>query len=237
MYRDGIVLKRSGAGDVRNVSVLVAIGVGEDGYRKVLGIAEGEKEDKAGWSGFLKHLKARGLQGVKLIISDACMGVVESVAEYYPKAQWQRCVVHWYRNIFSRVPNPKMKEVARMLKAIHAGEDKAAAQRKANEIVDKLKAMRLPKAASKVEEDVHETLSYYHFPSEHWIKLKTNNPLERLIREIRRRTRVVGAFPDGHSALMLCAARLRHIAGTQWGTRRYMNMDLIKQQANEIQVA
>ena len=232
VYLDGIVLKRSWAGEIRNVSVLVAIGVGEDGYRKVLGIAEGEKEDKAGWSGFLEHLKARGLNGVKLIVSDACMGLVESVAEYYPHAQWQRCVVHWYRNIFSHVPSTKVKAVARMLKAIHAAEDHDSATRKAQEVIEKPAGMKLPKAAQMVKDNVHETLIYYRFPCEHWIKLKTNNPLERIMREIRRRTRVVGAFPDGHSALMLCAARLRHIAGTQWGTKRYMNMDLLKQQHN-----
>ena len=238
VYLDGIVLKRSWAGEVRNVSVLVAIGVGEDGYRKVLGVAEGEKEDKAGWSGFLKHLKQRGLQGVKLFISDACTGLVDSIAEQYPHSQWQRCVVHWYRNVFSHVPSSKVKEVARMLKAIHAQENKAAAQRKADEVIETLRGMKLPRPAQHIQETAHETLVYYHFPSEHWIKLKTNNPLERIMREIRRRTRVVGAFPDGHSALMLCAARLRHIAGTKWGNKRYMNMDLLKQQhLDQTQVA
>src|ERR1700752_1455293 len=101
VYLDGIVLKRSWAGEVRNVSLLVAIGVNERGYREILGICEGAKEDKAGWRGFLKHLKERGLKGVRLIISDACLGLAESAAEFFPEAAWQRCVVHWYRNIFS----------------------------------------------------------------------------------------------------------------------------------------
>lgn len=107
LYLDGIVLKRSWAGEVRNVSLLVALGVNDDGYREILGIVEGAKEDKAGWSGFLKHLKERGLKGVELIISDACLGLVESAAEVYPEAQWQRCVVHWYWNLFSHVPAPR----------------------------------------------------------------------------------------------------------------------------------
>src|SRR5438552_10479366 len=93
--------------EVRNVSLLVAIGVNGEGYREILGICEGAKEDKAGWSGFLKHLKERGLKGVRLIISDACIGLAESAADYYPDAGWQRCVVHFYRNVFSHVPRPK----------------------------------------------------------------------------------------------------------------------------------
>ena len=228
VYLDGIVLKRSWAGEVRNVSVLVAIGVGEDGFRKVLGIAEGHKEDKAGWGGFLEHLKSRGLSGVRLIISDACLGLVESAAEYYPEAQWQRCTVHFYRNVFSMVPSKHMRAVADMLKAIHACEDRQAAMDKAEAVIEKLTAMRLHKAADKVREGIEETLTYYSFPPSHWRCIRTNNPLERIMREIRRRTRVVGAFPDGNSALMLAAARLRHIAGTQWGRKRYLKMELLK---------
>ena len=234
VYLDGIVLKRSWAGEVRNVSVLVAIGVSEEGYRQVLGIAEGAKEDKEGWGGFLRHLKKRGLQGVQLIVSDKCLGLVESAAELFPEALWQRCCVHWYRNVFSHTPHTKMKEVAAMLKAIHAQEDRPAAQVKARAVVEKLKSMKLTKAASIVEEGAEETMSYYRFPREHWRSLRTNNPLERIMREIRRRTRVVGCFPDGHSALMLAAARLRHIAGTKWGFRRYMNMDRLKEQQKEL---
>jgi transposase-like protein len=94
----------------------VAIGIGVDGYRQILGVAEGEKEDLEGWRGFLRHLKDRGLVGVQLIISDACRGLMEAAAELFPEAAWQRCVVHFYRNVFSHVPNGKVAEVARMLK-------------------------------------------------------------------------------------------------------------------------
>ncbi len=225
VFLDGIVLKRSWAGEIRNVSILVAIGVGMDGYRKVLGIAEGAKEDKSGWSSFLEHLKSRGLKGVQLFISDACMGLIESISEYYPESLWQRCAVHFYRGIFSVVPKAKVAEVAMMLKAIHACEDRDAALQKAAAVAEKLEVMRLGKAAEKVRDAIQETLSYYKFPATHWKKIRTNNPLERIMREIRRRTRVVGAFPDGHSALMLSAARLRHVAGTKWGLQRYMDME------------
>ncbi len=236
VYLDGIVLKRSWAGEVRNVSVLVAIGVSETGYREILGVAEGAKEDKAGWSGFLGHLKERGLRGIKLIISDACMGLVESVSEFYPEARWQRCTVHFYRNIFSVVPKAKMKDVTIMLKAIHASEDLQAAHDKAVAVEAKFRKMRLHQAADKLKAGIAETLSYYNFPSQHWRRIRTNNPLERIMREIRRRTNVVGAFPDGNSALMLVAARLRHIAGTKWSTKRYLNMRLLKELAIEQQL-
>jgi putative transposase len=227
VFLDGVVLKRSWAGEVRNVSVLVAIGVGADGHRQILGVAEGQKEDLEGWRGFLRHLKERGLAGVQLIVSDACIGLVEAAAELFPQAQWQRCVVHFYRNVFSQVPKGKVAEVARMLKAIHAQEDRRSAEAKAKEVVKKLKAMRLAKASEFVEAKASETLTYFAFPSNHWRQVKTNNPLERIIREIRRRTRVVGAFPDGNSALMLVAARLRHIASTKWGKRRYLAMETL----------
>ena len=235
VYLDGIVLKRSWAGEVKNVSVLVAIGVDQDGYRCILGVQEGHKEDKSGWSAFLSHLKARGLKGVRLIISDACMGLVESVAEFYPKADWQRCMVHFYRNVFSHVPRHKMRQVTAMLKAIHAQESREAAQEKATRVVEDLKAMRLGKAAELVEQKIDETLTFYAYPSTHWLKIRTNNPMERIMREIRRRTRVVGAFPDGESAVMLVAARLRHIASSKWGVRKYVSMDWLKQQDLEAQ--
>jgi transposase-like protein len=230
VYLDGVVLKRSWAGEVRNVSLLVAIGVSAEGLREILGICEGAKEDKAGWAAFLAHLKQRGLSGVQLIVSDACLGLVESVGEFYPAAPWQRCVVHFYRNVFSHVPATKVREVAAMLKAIHAQEDRDAAQAKAAAVIAKLRAQRLKKAAELVENHVAETLTYYGFPDQHWRQLRTNNPLERIIREIRRRTRVVGAFPDGQSALNLAAARLRHIAGTRWSTRRYLDMNPLHQE-------
>jgi len=237
VYLDGISLKRTWGGEVRNVAVLVAIGVGEDGYRDILGVAEGCKEDKAGWSRFLAYLKNRGLQSPELIISDKCIGLIESLAEYYPEAQWQRCMVHFYRNVFSVVPKAKVKQVAAMLKAIHAQEDRQAAEEKADAVVAKLKALKLPAAAELVREGIGETLTYYAFPDKHHRQIRTNNPLERIMREIRRRSRVVGSFPDGQSALMLAAARLRYIAGTKWGTRRYMNMDRLKELKQERQEA
>lgn len=236
VFLDGIWLKRCWGGEVKNVAVLVAVGVREDGYREILGVMEGAKEDTESWRSFLRHLKQRGLRGPQLFISDKCLGLVESLAEFYPQAAWQRCAVHFYRNVFTVVPKGKVKEVAAMLKAIHAQEDRVAAREKAQAVVEKLEGMRLGKAAELVRAGIEETLAYMAFPREHWRSIRTNNMLERIMREIRRRTRVVGAFPDGRSALMLVAARLRHIAGTRWGRRRYLDMDRLREVREEEQL-
>ena len=234
VYVDGIYLKRNWGGEYENVAVLVAIAVNEDGYREVLGAAEGMKEDKASWVSFFQWLRSRGLSGVKLIVGDKCLGMLEAVGEVFPEAKYQRCVVHFYRNVFSVVPKSKVKNVAKMLKAIHAQESKKATREKAAAVAAELKSMKLPEAARKVEVGIEETLTYCDFPSEHWTKIRTNNVIERMNREIRRRTRVVGAFPDGNSALMLVCARLRHVAGTQWGSKKYMNMKHLEVMEQEI---
>jgi transposase-like protein len=230
VYLDGIWLKRSWGGEVKNVAVLVAVGVNADGHREILGVCEGGKEDAEGWRSFLRHLKARGLRGVRLVVSDKCLGLVEAVGECFPEAAWQRCVVHFYRNVFTAVPTGKVKEVAAMLKAIHAQEDREAARAKAAAVAEKLGGLRLGKAADVLRAGVEETLAYMAFPREHWTRLRTNNALERLMREVRRRTRVVGNFPDGQSALMLVAARLRYVAGTKWGLRRYLDLDRLRRE-------
>jgi transposase-like protein len=229
VYLDGIWLKRSWGGEVKNVAVLVAIGVREDGYREILGVVEGLKEDAQSWRNFLRHLKERGLRGVRLFTSDKCLGLIEALGEFYADSAWQRCMVHWYRNVLSVVPRGKAKEVMAMLKAIHAQEDRPAARDKAQLVAQKLTALRLGQAATIVSEGVDETLAYMSFPREHWTRIRTNNVLERIMREIRRRTRVVGNFPDGTSAVMLVAARLRHIAGTRWGKRSYLDMERLRE--------
>ncbi len=193
VYVDGIYLRRNWGGEYENVAILVAIAVNEDGFREVLGAAEGMKEDKASWVNFFQWLRGRGTVHFYRNVGDKCMGMLEAVGEVFPDAKYQRCTVHFYRNVFSVVPKSKVKIVAKMLKAIH-------------------------------EDGIEETLTYCDFPSEHWTRIRTNNVIERLNREIRRRTRVVGTFPDGNSALMLVCARLRYVAGTQWGNKKYMNM-------------
>ena len=158
------------------------------------------KEDRENWLNSFTWLKSRGLTGVRLIVGDKCLGMLESIPVVFPEAKYQ-------------------------LKAIHAQESKEAAQEKATSIAAKLREMKLLSAAKKVEESVGETLTYMDFPTEHWSRIRTNNLTERVNREIRRRTRAIGAFPDGNSALMLVCARLRHVAASEWGSKRYMDME------------
>lgn len=227
VFIDGIYLKRSWGGSYENVSILVAIGVNGDGRREIIGCAEGFAESKDSWKEFLLWLKGRGLSGVRMVTGDKCQGMVGALEEVFPQASYQRCTVHFYRNVFSKVPKQKRTLVAKMLKAIHAQESREAAVAKADEVAASLEGMRLGAAAKVVREGCPETLAYTDFPMQHWTRIRTNNAIERLNREIRRRTRVVGTFPDGHSALMLVTARLKYIAECEWGKRRYLDVSLL----------
>ena len=225
VYVDGVFLKRCWGEEYENISILVAIGVSSDGYREIIGVAEGLKEDLESWKNFFVWLKQRGSKDPRLIIGDKALGMEEAIGQVFPRAKYQRYIVHFYRNVFTVTPNKQVKEVAKMLKAIHAQEDKAAALEKEKVIEEKLRCMRLSKAADKVRDSIQETLTYMEFPEEHWMRIRTNNTLERINREIKRRTRVVGTFPDGESALMLVCARLRYVASSSRGSRRYLNME------------
>ena len=224
---DGIYLKRSWGGAYENVAVMVAVGVNDDGYREVIGAAEGFTESSECWRDFLSWLRSRGLRGVRMIVGDKAAGMVGSIAEVFPDAAYQRCTVHFYRNVLARVPKSRRAAVAAMLKAIHAMESREAAEAKALAVADELERMRLGEAARVVRGDFPETLAYTAFPREHWRRIRTNNAIERLNREIRRRTRVVGTFPDGRSALMLVSARLKYVAESEWGSRRYLDVTLL----------
>jgi len=235
VYVDGIVIKRNWGGEVENISVLIAIGINADGYREIIGCELGMKEDAVSWIGFFRNLKKRGLEGVRLIIADRALGLLGAAEEVFPEARYQRCVVHFYRNVFSKTPTRLRKQVARMLKAIHAQESRKAALAKATVVIDQLKHMKLKEAARVVEDGIAETLTYMDkpFPFEHWVRIRTNNALERLNREIKRRTKVVGVFPDGDSALMLVAARCKHVAESQWGQRRYLDISRMEELESE----
>ena len=214
---DGIYLKRSWGGSYENVAVMVAIGVNGDGYREVVGCAEGFTESKECWRGFLSWLKSRGLRGVLMFTGDKAAGMVGSIAEVFPGARYQHCTARFYRNAPAKVPKSKRSRVAAMLKAIHAMKSREASAAKAESVAAELESMRLKEAAKVVREGFAETLTYREMPREHWRRIRTNNAIERLNREIRRRTRVVGTFPDGKSALMLVAARLKYVIDGEWG--------------------
>lgn len=227
VFVDGIYLKRAWGGSFENVAVMVAIGVNDDGYREVIGAAEGLAESAECWREFLSWLRARGLAGVRMFTGDKAAAMTGAIAEVFPGAAYQRCTVHFYRNVLSKVPKSKRSRVAAMLKAIHAQESLDASMEKAAAVAASLDEMRLAAAAKCVREGAAETLTYTRFPMRHWRRIRTNNAIERLNREIRRRTRVVGTFPDGKSALMLVTARLKYVADSEWGSRRYLDVTLL----------
>ena len=162
---DGIYLRRNWGGEFENVAILVAIAVNEDGYREVLGAAKGMKEDKASWVSFFQWLRSRGLNGVKLVVGDKCLGMLEAVGEVFPEAKYQRCTVHLYRNVFSVTPRSKVKLVAKMLKAIHAQESKKAAREKAKAVVEELRSVPFPVSwtvkMKKKQKETQDILSYH----------------------------------------------------------------------------
>ena len=229
LFVDGIYLKRSWGGSYENVAVMVAIGVNSEGRREIVGCAEGFTESKESWKEFLLWLRGRGLSGVRLVTGDKSLGMLGALEEVFPEARYRRRAVHFYRNALGKVPRQKRTRVAKMLKAIHAQESREASEAKAAEVADSLESMKLFAAAKVVREGCAETLAYTGFPMQHWTRIRTNNAIERLNREIRRRTRVVGTFPDGKSALMLVAARLKYIVENEWGRRRYLGVSLFEE--------
>lgn len=226
LFMDGVWHKRCWGGSVENVSILVAVGVGMDGRREVLSVAEGMKEDSESWREFIKGMLARGLKGVRLVTGDRCAGLVAAVNELLPGARYQRCMVHFERNILAKV-NPKNRDwAADALKAIFSMESRDKALEKAESVAKDMEARKLREAAKCLREGIGETTTYLldEYPREHRRRIRTNNMIERLNREIRRRTRVVGSFPDGRSALMLICARVRYVTSSEWSTRRYLDM-------------
>ena len=225
VYLDGIYLKKNWGGTIENIAILVALGVNSAGNREIIGAAEGGKEDKESWLKFLRSLKARGLSGTRVMVGDKCLGLVEAIREVFPDAEYQRCIVHFMRNVFCNVPRTRGKEIGAKLKAIFAQEDREACLRKAEEVAQFLRDNKMKTAASTLESGIQEALTYTNYPHEHWLKIRSNNGIERINREIRRRTNAVGAFPDGNSALMLVCARLRFVSASEWGVKTYLSME------------
>ena len=225
VYLDGIYLKKNWGGTIENIAILVALGVNSAGNREIIGAAEGGKEDKESWLKFLRSLKERGLSGVRLMIGDKCLGLVEAIREVFPNTEYQRCIVHFMRNVFCNVPRTRGREIGAKLKAIFAQEDREACLRKAEEVAQFLRDNKMKSAANTLESGIQEALTYTNYPHEHWLKIRSNNGIERINREIWRRTNAVGAFPDGNSALMLVCARLRFVSASEWGVKTYLNME------------
>ena len=206
---------------------MVATGVNDDGRREVAGAAE-ELGVVGVLTELLSWLKSRGCAACACSLATRLPGWSARDPEVLLEAACQRRVVRFYRNGLAKVSETRCAKVAAMLKAIPAMESREASEAKALEVADELDSMRLKEAAKVVRDGYAETLTYTRFPREHWRRIRTNNAIERLNREIRRRTRVVGTFPDGKSALMLVTARLKYVAESEWGSRRYLDVTLLE---------
>ncbi len=223
---DALVVKCREGGRTVNVCVVHAVGVNKDGFRESLGLDVVTSEDGAAWLAYMRGLVARGLSGVKLVSSDAHPGLVDAIAATLPGAAWQRCRTHFMRNLLTRVPKSAQSFVATMVRTIFAQPDAATVHEQHRRIVDQLEA-RFPEAAALLEDAATDLLAFTGFPKEHWRQLWSNNSLERLNKEIRRRTDVVGIFPDRAAVIRLVGAVLAE-QNDEWAVaRRYMSAESI----------
>jgi putative transposase len=213
---------RDDSGRVVSMALVVAYGVAETGEREVLGLEVCRSEDHAFWRGFLAGLVARGLSGVALVVSDAHKGLRRAIEEVFLGASWQRCRVHFLRNLLSLVPKDGQGMVLAAVRLIFQQPDKARAQEELRALADRLRD-RLPRVSALLLEAEEEILAHMEFPSEHWKQISSTNPLERLNKEINRRTRVVGIFPDEKSLIRLIGAVLAE-QNDEWAvSRKYMS--------------
>ena len=223
---DALVLKVREGGRVVPVHVLIATGVNADGHREILGVQVTSSEDGAGWLGFFRDLVARGLSGVKLVTSDAHAGLVNAIGATLPGAAWQRCRTHYAANLMSATPKSSWGWVKALLHSIYDQPDADAVHAQFDRVVDAL-AEKLPTVAAHLEEARADILAFTAFPKEIWRQIWSNNPNERLNREIRRRTDVVGIFPDRPSIIRLVGAVLAE-QHDEWAEgRRYLGLDVL----------
>jgi transposase-like protein len=194
-------------GRVMSMAVIVAYGVRADGVREVLGVDVGLSEDVALWRAFLQELIGRGVHGVQLVISDAHAGLKQAIREVFVGASWQRCRVHFLRNVLARVPKTAQGMVATTVRSIFQQESRQAAQAQLTHVILTLSA-RFPKVVELLEEAESEILSFYDFPAEHWRQIYSTNPLERLNKELKRRSAVIGIFPNRAAVVRLFGAIL-----------------------------
>lgn len=223
---DALVLKVREGGRVVPVHVLVATGVNADGHREILGVQVTSSEDGAGWLAFFRDLTARGLTGVKLVTSDAHAGLVSTIGATLPGAAWQRCRTHYAANLMSATPKSSWGWVKALLHSIYDQPDAEAVHAQFDRVVDAL-AEKLPAVAEHLEQARADILAFTAFPKEIWRQIWSNNPNERLNREIRRRTDVVGIFPDRASIIRLVGAVLAE-QHDEWAEgRRYLGLDVL----------
>ena len=223
---DALVLKVREGGRVVPVHALVATGVNADGHREILGVQVTSSEDGAGWLAFFRDLTARGLSGVKLVTSDAHRGLVSAIEATLPGASWQRCRTHYAANLMSATPKSSWGWVKALLHSIYDQPDAEAVHAQFDRVVDAL-TEKLPRVAEHLETARADVLAFAAFPKEIWRQIWSNNPNERLNREIRRRTDVVGIFPDRASIIRLVGAVLAE-QHDEWAEgRRYLGLDVL----------
>jgi transposase-like protein len=226
MWLDAIAIKSREGGRVVNVATVIATGVSSDGYREILGVDTFTSEDEAAWLDFLRALVARGLKGARLVISDAHPGLVNAIGSTLAGASWQRCRTHFMTNLLARVPKSAQGLVASLVRSIFAQPDSEQVWTQHRTVVAQLSS-RFPEAAELLDEAAHDILAFTDFPKAIWRQIWSNNPQERLNKEIRRRTDVVGIFPNREAIIRLVGALLGE-QNDEWSvTRRHMSLDII----------
>jgi len=225
VYLDATFPKVRESGQVTSMALMIAMAVNKNGDREILGFEIGLSEDGEMWKAFLESLVARGLSGVKLAISDAHLGLKKAIAEVFTGVQWQRCTVHFMRNVLCHVPQKQKSMVAAIVRTIFMAEDMEEARKQLRAVVDQLGA-KFPRAMQVVEDAEDEVLTFYNFPARHRKSIYSTNVLERLNKEIRRRFNVVSVFPDRASVIRLGGAILME-QNDEWdcSERRYLSLD------------
>jgi transposase-like protein len=233
VWLDALTQKVREAGRIQSVAALVATGVNAAGYREILGLDVVTSEDGAGWTAFLRGLVARGLSGVRLVISDAHPGLKDAIASTLPGASWQRCRTHFLRNLLTRVPKSAGPFVATLVRSIFLQPDADAVWAQLHRVIEQLEE-RFPAAAEMLQDAGPEILAFTSFPFAHWKQIWSNNPQERLNKEIRRRTDVVGIFPNREAAIRLIGAVLAEQHDEWQVVRRYMGAETLAKARLEV---
>lgn len=226
LYLDATYLKVRWGARVTSMALLACVGVDEEGFREMLAVEVAGSEKGAAYASLLRGLQDRGLNGVKLVVSDDHEGIKAAVSGELPGVDWQRCIVHFERNVLSHVPASSTGEVAEDLKAIFKVRREKTARALAEEFVE-LYARRFPKAVSVFEAGIEDALTYLGYPGSHHARLRSTNMLERVFKEVKRRTRVVGVFPNEASAATL-ATEIALRSSEQWALKRYLTMDTLE---------
>jgi putative transposase len=226
VWTDALVIKVREHGRTVNVHALVAVGVNADGGREVLGLDVCSDEDGAGWLAFLRSLTARGLSGVRLVVSDAHRGLVNAIGAALPGTQWQRCRTHYLRNLLAKVPKTAQPWVATLVRTIFDQPDATAVHAQFERVLDSIE-QKFPDAAEHLDDARADLLAFTAFPRELWRQIWSNNPQERLNKEIRRRTDVVGIFPNRDAIIRLVGAVLAEQTDEWVEGRRYMGLEIL----------